>query len=165
MNDTDVEDAALALVDALGPDFIQLAPPDEHHLDSVSIAECVAFAMLGAVGSGITAGVKDWTKDKTVSVLDAVAAHIGHRLSGALRKPFSTVQTPEMRDADEKETALNVSSAREATAGLDPATADAVIAVGSAAARAALEDMGVDSRVSQRVQDELGDQLVIIIRR
>lgn len=163
--DLEVEDAALALVDALGPDFIQLAPPDEHHFDSMQVAEAVAYGMLGLVGSGIAAGVKDWTRDKTVNVLDAVAAHISRRLPAALRKPFSHVQTPETSDADEREACLNVSSAQAATAGLDPATADAVISVGTAAARAVLEEMGVDSSLSERVHDELRRQLVTIIRQ
>ena len=165
MIETDIEGAALAIVDAFGPDFIQLAPPDEDHFDSVHIAEYVAFAMLGAVGSGITAGIKEWTKDKTVTVLDSVASQIRRMLPGALRKPFSHRQTPEMLEINEKEAALSVESARDAAAALDPAAVDAVLSVSAATARATLEQMGVDAAVSQSVYEELDRQLVIVIRR
>jgi hypothetical protein len=155
----------MELVDAFGPDFIQLAPPDEDHFDPVWMAEMLAAGVLGAIGAGITAGIKDWSKDKTLNVLNGVAAQIARRLPAAIKRPFSAVQTEETRADTERQAALEVASARRAITAFGGTTADMVVTVSVTTTVTSLEHLGLDETVSERVRDELQNQLIAVLRR
>jgi hypothetical protein len=164
LSDNPIEDKIMELVDAFGPDFIQLAPPDEDHFDPVLIAEMLASGVLGAIGAGIAAGIKEWSKDKTLDVLNAVEAQITRRLPAAVKRPFSAEQTEETRADAERQAALEIASARRATTALGGTTADMVVTISVTTTMTSLEQLGLHETVSDRVRDELQNQLTAVLR-
>jgi hypothetical protein len=130
----------------------------------VAIAEMLASGVLGAVGAGIIAGIKEWSKDMTLDVLNAVAAQITRRLPAAVKAPFSAVQTEETRADAEKRDALEIVSAKRATAALGDTTADMVVTISVTTTVTSLEHLGLDEIASERVRDALQNQLTSVLR-
>jgi len=159
MNTREAEETAFELVDAIGPDFVGLAPPGEAHLDSVHVAESIAYAILAAAGLGITSGITEWSKAKTKELLGAISTKIGQRLRYGVEESFSTTITVEGHRAALEEAADTLRTARDALQSLDSATIDAVISTVASSVRSCLEEMGLRGIPGERVQGALEEKL------
>ena len=164
MNTSETQEAAFGLTDALGPDFVELAPPGEGHWDSVAVAEHISYGLMTVVGLGIADGVKEWTKTKTVKLLDAVNAEVGERLPQFIRSTFSKIHTPQVQRAALEDAATSMHLAQDATQLLDKALVDALISTSATSVRGALEQQGLNARSAERVEVTLKQTLSMSFR-
>jgi len=160
----DIDEIAFEMIDALGVDFVQLAPPDEAHFDSRDVARAVVLFVLAAVGAGIHDGIKEWTKDETVEVLDSVSHQISERLQPeAVTQPYIQIPTEcdlnSARDAAERQLA----AAREATCELEPTFIPQIAQVGGSTVRISLESMGLAASAGERLQRTVDEQLTTFL--
>jgi hypothetical protein len=80
------------IADALGPDFIMLAPPGEERFIGAEVAIGIGVAIAHAVGSGILSGINDAVHDSTVNILDGAAKRIRGLLSPVRLETLATAQ-------------------------------------------------------------------------
>jgi hypothetical protein len=74
-------DPVIAIEDAIGADYYELAPPGEAHFDPFSVGTLLACCIVYAVGAGVKDGIQEAAKDLTVSVLRACGRRVSERLT------------------------------------------------------------------------------------
>jgi hypothetical protein len=162
MTNQQVEDSAFAIVDALGADVLQLAPPDKKHFDPASITLTAAFFLLGAIGKGVAEGLQEWSKDKTVASLERIGNAVGRAVRDMVPRAFSADTDRESlaRAGSESDAALN-SAARVVDDAAVDAT-DQIIGVSVTASTEALQDLGLTDEAAKRIADTLRTQLTVV---
>jgi hypothetical protein len=161
MNIDETEETAFELTEAIGPDFIQLAPRGEGHLDTAELAIHISYVVMTAVGSGIVAGITEWSKTKTVDLLNTISGEISKRLTSFIHTTFSKIHTPQVQQAALQDAAATMRSAHDASQQLDESLTNAVIAASSSSIRNTLEELGLNARSAERVEVTLTQRLSI----
>jgi hypothetical protein len=160
------DEPIFAVADALGPDFIELAPADEGHFDGSGVALLVAAATVSAVGSGIAAGIRQTAQEGTVLVIKKAAAQIRRRLSGSqIRQVFSTESTPQAHEAALDAAASQFAAAVRAARDLEAAQQAQLAELSAAAVRDALQRHGLRAAAASRVQRAVELQITVSLRQ
>ncbi|MFI5067324.1 MAG: hypothetical protein ACHP9Z_25540 [Streptosporangiales bacterium] len=161
----DPDDAVFAVLDALGPDFVELAPDGEAHFDTAGTALLVAAAILGAVTDGVLAGIRESAKNGTTALIQAVTRQIRQRLSRErVKEPFTEVTSNEARDTALDATAAGLAEVQHAAAAVDPAALAQLTAASATAVRQALADLGLHRGAAERAGNAVSVQLSITLQ-
>jgi hypothetical protein len=159
----DIDDSAIAIADAMGTSFTELAPPGEERFEPVSMSLIVSYWILHAVAAGIHDGIQESAKDATVTTLDAVGRSIRARLVPArIRKLFDKKASPSEAES-RQQAADQVAEARKKIAGLDSQSAAELIGTAASAVTQALAGAGLNSTVAGRVGQTIDVQIRIVI--
>jgi hypothetical protein len=145
-----VQDATFDVADALGGDFVYLAPPGPARFDPATVAVVLGGLLLRAVFKGIGDGVEEVAKDATVSLLHRVADAVRGRLPEALGRAFQRDDQATVTDVQqEAETAAQ--QARVATTGLSAAEVAGLAQQISSTIQAELAGDGLPAASARRV--------------
>lgn len=160
------DEPIFAIADALGPDVMELAPPDEKHFDGSGTALLVASAVVGAVGSGVLAAIRQAAQDGSTALIKKAAAVIRERLSGKdVQQIFAAEGTRDSDDAAMDAAASVFAAARQVLGELEAAQ-QAELAEGSAgAAGEVLHRLGLRQEVASRVKQEVEAQILLTVRQ
>jgi hypothetical protein len=153
-------DPVVAIEDAIGADYYELAPPGEAHFDPFAVATLLACCILYAVGAGVKDGIQEAAKDVTVSVLRACGRRVIQRLAPErFHEIFTRPDSGEQQSAAREQAAESLAEAAAAASTLDPATmaqlaSVVATAVADAAATAGLKNSGTQ-RLAQTVEAQV----------
>jgi len=162
----DLEDRVLSIADAIGPDYIDLGPPDEAHFDPVTIGLMVAIWIAGAVGDGIHEGIKEASSAGTQAVLKAVTSRIQERLvPRQIRKAFRQPKTGSQLDMEMKAATQKLASAHDSTRALDEDTVGQIVTASASAVRRSLEASGLGGSGAERLQKSVEANINIVLRQ
>ena len=159
----DIDDSAIAIADALGVSFTELAPSGEERFEPVSTSLIISFWILHAVAAGIHDGIQESAKDATVSTLDAVGRSIGARLVPARIKRLFDKKTSPSIDESKQQAATQVAETRKTMAGLESQMAGEIIGTASSVVAQALTDAGLNGTTAGQVGQTINIQIRIVI--
>jgi len=160
----DPDESVFAVADALGPDFVELAPDGEAHFDPSNIALIAATSILTAACGGVLAAIQQSAQAATTSVLQAVRQAVRGRLSRKrVQEAFTEVTDDKARDAAFDATAASLAEVQRSAAGLDPAELAGMVEAAAAAVRQELEGLGLSPSPAERVQRSVSIQLAITV--
>jgi hypothetical protein len=161
---TDFADTLIAVEDAIGPDYIELAPEGEAHFDPFTVATLLACHILYAVGAGVKEGIQEAAKDGTVAVLQASGRHISERLvPKRLREFFTKENTPAERAAAQQQASTSLADAATAAGQLDPEKIAQIASAAAVAVADALRTAGLKDTGTQRVAQTIEAQVKITL--
>ena len=153
-------DPVIAVEDAIGADYYELAPPGEAHFDPFSAGTVVACFILYAVGAGVKDGIQEAAKNGTGAILRACGRRVREQLvPERFHEIFTRPGSQEEQSAAREQASKSLAGATAATSELDPATiaqiATAVAAaVADAASTAGLRNSGTQ-RLAQTVEAQV----------
>jgi hypothetical protein len=160
------DEPVFAIADALGPDVMELAPPDEKHFDGSGTALLVASAVAGAVGSGVLAAIRQAAQNGSTALIKKAAAEIRKRLSGKnVQQIFAAEGTRDSDDAAMDAAASVFAAARQALGELEAAQQTELAKGSAAAAGEALHRLGLRQEVASRVRQEIEVQISVTMRQ
>jgi hypothetical protein len=155
-------DPVIAIEDAIGADYYELAPPGEAHLDPFSVGTLLACCIVYAVGAGVKDGIQEAAKDITVSVLRACGRRVSERLTperfyGIFTGPDRQAQQPAARE----QAAKSLAEAAAAASTLDPAVVAQLASVVATAVADAATTAGLKNSGTQRLAQTVEAQVKI----
>jgi hypothetical protein len=158
------DEAVFAVADALGPDFVELAPDGEAHFDPSSIALIAAASIVSAACGGVLAGIRQAAQGATSALIQSVAQAVRRRLSRErVTNTFTEVADGTARDAVLDAAAADLAETQRSAAGLGQADLARIVDATAAAVRQELEGLGLSPRPAERVQHAVSIQLAITI--
>jgi hypothetical protein len=160
----DPDEAVFAVADALGPDFIELAPDGEAHFDPSNIALIVATSIVTAACGGVLAAIRQSAQAVTASVLQAVTQAVRGRLSHRrVQQAFTEVTDDKARDAALDAAAAELADVQRSATGLDRAELARIVEASAAVVRQELEGLGLRPDPAERVQRSVSVQLAVTV--
>jgi hypothetical protein len=163
VNETRAYTNALAISKAFGSDAIQLAPAGEARFDPLSVTLLIASAILGSIGKGVCDGVQEWSKNKTLAGLDAIASSVSRLVKRDAPKAFTASPSRDELHKQIDESSRALDAARLKIGQAAPDAVHQVIEISVSATSTALEEMGLRSTASVRVGGALREVLSVTL--
>ena len=155
-------DPVVAIEDAIGADYYELAPPGEAHFDPFSVGTLLACCIVYAVGAGVKDGIQEAAKDVTVSVLRACGRRVSERLAPErFRAIFTRPDRPAQPSSAREQAAKSLAEAAEAASTLDPAVVAQLASVVATAVADAATTAGLKSSGTERLAQTVEAQVKI----
>lgn len=158
------DEAVFAVADALGPDFVELAPDGEAHFDPSSIALIAAASIVSAACGGVLAGIQQAAQGATTTLIQSVTRAVRRRLPRErVNNTFTEVADDTTRDAALDAAAADLAEVQQSAAGLGQADLARIVDATATAVRQELEGLGLSTRPAERVQHSVTVQLAITV--
>ena len=158
------DEAVFAVADALGPDFVELAPDGEAHFDPSSIALIAATSIVSAACGGVLAGIQQAAQGATAALIESVTQAVRRRLPRKrVKETFTEVTDDTARDAALDAAAADLAEVQQSAAGLGQAELARIVEATAAVVRQELEGLGLSPGPAERVQHSVSVQLAITV--
>jgi hypothetical protein len=160
----DADGTVFAAADALGPDFVELAPDGEAHFDPSGIALLAAASIVSAACGGVLAGIRQAAQGATTALIDGVVRAVRQRLPrDGVRKTFTEVADDTAMDAALDAAAADLAEVRTFAVGIGQADLARIVDATATAVRQELESLGLSPNPAERVRQCLSVQLAITV--
>ena len=155
-------DSVIAVEDAIGADYYELAPPGEAHFDPFTVGTLVACFILYAVGAGVKDGIQEAAKDGTVAILRACGHRVSERLApGRFHEIFTRQHSQAEQSAAREQASKSLADAAATTGELDPAAIAELATVVAATVAEAARTAGLRNSGTHRLAQTVEAQVKI----